>query len=118
MTERVLIDMEQCAFHKRVAPLISGALVLCSAVWFVAAGVRYAHGAFRDGWTAAPLGWILLLTLLPPVCFAWGIILVAARRGSHFRRVERCAFSVASVAVILGTIVAVTVFSSVLAGGR
>ena len=99
--------------HKQVSTAsLSVALLLCSAVWFVGACAWYATSASKDGWSATPLFWMLILTVTPVLCFVFGVALVIARRQSRFSWFDWCALCAAVLAVGLGGFLAFMVLSS------
>jgi hypothetical protein len=94
--------------RNRVSPsVLSIALLIGSAVWFVSACAYYATSAFKDEWSATPLFWMLIVIVTPAICFAIGMILVDTRQHSRLSRLDWCALVAALFPVTLGTLLAV-----------
>jgi hypothetical protein len=92
--------------------MIASVLLACSILWFVGAAVWYATSASKDGWSATPLPWMLILTFTPALCVIYSVILVIARRGSRFTAFDYCALSAAFVAIVFGSLLVFMVLSS------
>src|SRR5436190_24360522 len=73
--------------QSRVSPtVISGALIVLSALWFLSAYVFYvANGQSKDGWSAAPVVAMLALVVVPFVAPMLTFWLLAARRAERQR---------------------------------
>jgi hypothetical protein len=92
--------------------MIAGVLLACAVLWFVGAAAWYATSASKDGWSATPLPWMLVLTFTPALCVIYSIMLVVARRQSRFTVFDYCALSAALVAIVLGSLLVFMVLSS------
>jgi hypothetical protein len=93
--------------HRVSRSALSGALLICSAVWFAGAWVCYAASAFKDDWPAASFFWMLTLMVNPAVCFAIGVDLVNSRQQSRLSWFDGCALVAALFPVTLGSVLAV-----------
>lgn len=99
--------------HGHVVPYaLSIALVASSALWLVSAGVFYANNLAAD-WSRAPLLWMLMLMITPPICFAVGIDLVNTRKQSRLSRFDWCALAAGVLPVTLGSFLAVKIGGSI-----
>jgi hypothetical protein len=83
------------------------AALISSTAWCLGAAIYCATTAWRHDWSATPLGWMLVVLVTPPVCFASGLLLVDARKHSRFSPFERYALAAIALPVTLGTLLAV-----------
>ena len=86
---------------------LSIALLVCSALWFLAACEYHATSGFKADWSATPLFWMLLVVLIPAVCFAGSMILVDQRRQRPLGLIEWWVLMAAFLPVTLGTLLSV-----------
>ncbi len=96
----------QSVVRQRISrSLVSIALLAGSTAWLVAACAYYATGASKADWSATPLFWMLTVMVSPAICFASGMILMAAKH-APFSWLERCALMAGLLPVTLGTVLA------------
>ena len=86
---------------------LSVALLIGSALWFVGCLEYCATSALRNDWSATPLAWVLIVMVIPALCFAIGVILVDRRKRTRFSRLDWCALMAGVFPVTLGTFLAV-----------
>jgi hypothetical protein len=79
------------------------ALIICAGLWLASAGVYYATSGFSGEWSATPLWWLLTALVTPAMCFAGGLMLVAARKPAQFSRLEWCGLAAIFLPVTVGT---------------
>jgi len=98
------------AIRGQVVPsVLSVALLICAAVWFVGACVWYPS---KGDWSAIPLVWMLILMVAPALCFSMVYVVVDTRKRLQLSRLDRCALAVAFFPVALGSLLAVWVVKS------
>ncbi len=100
--------------HQVSPQAISIALLIFSAVWFAGAGAWFVQSDSKDGWSATPLLWMLILMITPVPCLIGVIALIRARQGTRLTGLDRSALVAAFPVVILGALLLVAVLAAML----
>ena len=82
---------------------VSLAMMVCSALWLASVGACYAACGFKNDWSATPLVWMLMLIVMPTICFCGWIILADANRRSRLSQLNWWALGVSFFPVTIGT---------------
>jgi len=110
------------ALHRiQVSPFVlSAALVVCSAAWFVGAySLCVTREKTIDGWSATPLIGMLPLALSPLSCLILGFMVVQSRHQCRDKltMLDWCGLFAGCVVVVLGGFLVVGVLGSMRAMG-
>ena len=104
--------------HYRVSSSANSiVLLVCSAVWCVGAWMYCSTVALGNDWFATPDLWMMIVMLMPSICFSSILILVDARRHSRFSRLEWWALVAAFVPLTAGTMLAFQAVKVLLSAG-
>lgn len=91
--------------RNQVSPVVlSIALLICAAVWF--AGAWFASLSIGE-LGKAPISSLLIVLVMPAICFALGVVLLDTNSYSRFSWVTKFAMGIAVLPVILGTFLSV-----------
>ena len=87
--------------RNQVSPVaLSVALLICAAVWF--AGAWFASLSIGE-LESAPISSLLIVLIMPAVCFALEVVLLDTNRYSRFSLFTKVAMGTAVLPVLLGT---------------
>ncbi|MBI1839332.1 MAG: hypothetical protein HYR88_00575 [Verrucomicrobia bacterium] len=93
------------------------ALILSSAAWIVGVCACYASRRSTGDLSTIPLVWMLMVMIAPPSCFAFGMGLMGARKGSGLSLLDRWALRAAVLPVTVGTVLSIWAAKEVMSLG-
>lgn len=93
--------------RKEISPTaLSIALLIGSLVWLAAASEWYVTGGFKSDASVAALPLMMLLLIVPSICFSIMLVLVDRWKRPGHTRLDTCALAAGIFPITLGTLLA------------